>query len=104
MKKEDIVAGAMKYLTGVVAPKLADPLKQFKLGMVAGGLGRKRVDAAAAALLADFADEAGEVDLAALKASVMSGFAAAKTLRVAELGITLEPCDAEELFASLEGR
>lgn len=101
MKKEDIVAGAMKYLVGTVAPKLTDPMKQFKLGMIAGGLGRKRVDAAATALLADFTDPAGEVDMATLKSSVMSGFAAAKTLHVAELGITLDSADAEELFASL---
>jgi hypothetical protein len=101
MKKDEVVAGAMRYLVAAVAPKLEDPLKQFRIGMVAGGLGRKRVDALASVLLDGFSDETGEVDLAALKASVMSGFAAAKTLRVAELGIVLEPSDAEELFASL---
>lgn len=101
MKKEDIVAGAMKYLVGTIAPKLTDPMKQFKLGMIAGGLGKKRIDAAATELLADFTDPEGEIDLERFKASIMSGFAAAKTLRIAELGITLEPCDAEELFASL---
>ncbi len=103
MKREDVVAGAMRYLAGVVAPKLEDPLKQFRIGMVAGGLGRRRVDALASALLADFEDESGEVDLAALRASVMSGFAASKSLRVAELGVVLEPSDAEEFFASLGG-
>lgn len=101
MKKDEIVAGALKYLVGTIAPKLADPMKQFKLGMIAGGLGRKRIDAAATALLADFTDPAGEVDLVALETAVMSGFDAAKTLRIAELGITLEPADAKELFASL---
>lgn len=101
MTGNDLVAKAMEYLSGVIAPRLSDPFKQFKIGMVVGGLGRRKIEAAASALFADFTDENGVVDVAGLKRAVLSGFGAAKALHIADLGLSLDAKDAEDFFARL---
>lgn len=101
MTQSDILTKAMQYLGGVIAPRLTDPLKQFKVGMVVGGVGRKRIEAMAGALFEDFTDERGAVDVAGLKRAVLSGFGAAQALPIADLGISLDAQDAEDFFARL---
>lgn len=102
MNAKQMTDKLVEYLAVAVAPKLTDPLKQFKIGLIRGGLGRKRIDAMAEALYADVTREDGSIDVAALKTAILEGFKAAPSIPVSELGIEINAKDAEEFFAAVE--
>lgn len=101
MKQEQLIERLARHLVTNVAPRLTDPVKQFKIGLIAGGIGRRRIAEMAKPMLDEVTGENGEVDLASLRKAVGCGFEVAKELPVPELGIVFDAADAEAFFSSL---
>lgn len=101
MKAEQLIDKLVAHLVTQVAPKLTDPLKKFKIGLLGGGIGRRRIVEMAKPLLDDVTGPDGEIDLAALRQAVASGFDVAHKVPIAELGIEVNAADAAAFFDSL---
>lgn len=101
MKAEQLIDKLVAHLVTQVAPKLTDPLKKFKIGLIGGGIGRRRIAEMAKPLLDDVTGPDGEIDLAALRQAVNSGFDAAHKVPISELGIEIDATDAARFFDGL---
>ena len=101
MKAEQLIDRLVAHLVTQVAPRLTDPLKKFKIGLIGGGIGRRRIVEMADPLLADVTGADGEIDLAALRQAVNAGFDAAHKVPVAELGIEIDATDAARFFETI---
>lgn len=101
MKAEQLIDKLLAHLVTQVAPRLTDPLKKFKIGLLGGGIGRRRIVEMAKPLLDDVTGQDGEIDLAALRQAVASGFDVAHKVPVAELGIEIDATDAARFFDGL---
>jgi hypothetical protein len=101
MKAEQLIDKLLAHLVTQVAPKLTDPLKKFKIGLLGGGIGRRRIVEMAKPLLDDVTGPDGEIDLAALRQAVNAGFDVAHKVPVAELGIEIDANDAARFFDGL---
>lgn len=53
MKAEQLIDRLLAHLVTQVAPKLTDPLKKFKIGLLGGGIGRRRIVEMAKPILED---------------------------------------------------
>ena len=101
MKAEQLIDRLVSHLVTQVEPKLTDPLKKFKIGLLGGGIGRRRIIEMAKPILDDVTGPDGEIDLAALRQAVNAGFDAAHKVPIAELGIEIDATDAARFFDSL---
>lgn len=101
MKSEQLVDKLVSHLVTQIAPKLTDPLKKFKIGLLGGGIGRRRIVDMAKPLLDDVTGPDGEIDIAALRQAVNAGFDAAQKIPISELGIEIDAADAARFFDSL---
>ena len=101
MKSEQLIDKLVSHLVTQIAPKLTDPLKKFKIGLLGGGIGRRRITEMSKSLLDDVTGPDGEIDLAALRQAVNAGFAAAHMIPFAERGIEIDATDAARFFDSL---
>lgn len=101
MKAEQLIDKLLAHLVTQVAPRLTDPLKKFKIGLLGGGIGRRRIVEMAKPLLDDVTGPDGEIDLAALRQVVASGFDVAHKVPIAELGIEIDAADAARFFDGL---
>ena len=102
MKAEQLIDKLLAHLVTQVAPRLTDPLKKFKIGLLGGGgIGRRRIAEMAKPLLDDVTGPDGEIDIAALRQAVHAGFDAAHKVPIAELGIEIDATDAARFFDGL---
>lgn len=101
MKAEQLIDKLLAHLVTQVAPKLTDPLKKFKIGLLGGGIGRQRIVEMAKSLLDDVTGPDGEIDLASLRQAVNAGFDVAHKIPITELGIEIEAADAARFFDGL---
>ena len=101
MKAEQLIDRLIAHLVTQVAPKLTDPLKKFKIGLLGGGIGRRRIVEMAKPILDDVTGSDGEIDIAALRQAVNAGFDVAHKIPVAELGIEIDANDAARFFDGL---
>lgn len=101
MKAEQLIDKLIAHLVTQVSPRLTDQLNKFKIGLLRWGIGRRRIDEMAKPLLDDVTGPDGEIDLAALRQAVASGFDVAHKVPVAELGIEIDATDAAAFFDSL---
>lgn len=101
MKAEQLIDKLIAHLVMQVAPRLTDPLKKFKIGLLGGGIGRRRIAEMAKPLLDDVTGPDGEIDIAALRQAVNAGFDAAHKVPIAELGIEIDATDAARFFDGL---
>ena len=101
MKSEQLIDKLVSHLVTQIAPKLTDPLKKFKIGLLGGGIGRRRIIEMAKPLLDDVTGPDGEIDLVAHRQAVNAGFDAAHKIPIAELGIEIDATDAAKFFDGL---
>lgn len=101
MKSEQLIDKLVSHLVTQIAPKLTDPLKKFRIGLLGGGIGRRRIIEMSKSLLDDVTGPDGEIDLAALRQAVNAGFDAAHKIPIAELGIEIDATDATRFFDGL---
>lgn len=101
MNAEQLIDRLSTHLVTQVAPRLTDPLKKFKIGLLGGGVGRRRIIEMAKPLLDEVTGTDGEIDLAALRQAVNAGFDVAHKIPVSALGIEIDATDAEAFFSSL---
>lgn len=101
MNAEQLIDRLSTHLVTQVAPRLNDPLKKFKIGLLGGGVGRRRIIEMAKPLLDEVTGTDGEIDLAALRQAVNAGFDVAHKIPVSDLGIEIDATDAEAFFSSL---
>lgn len=101
MTVQQFLDGVCSYAGTTMASKAKSKVTQFVLGAVAAGAGRAALESKVSGLVPYIADGNGEVDVEAVRESVMSGLKASGSLPILGGLVSVDASDAAEFFKSI---
>lgn len=101
MKANEFIDKLCQYARQNLAPKCTNKYTIMAIAAASCGVGRKILDAKILPILAMAVDEQGELDLAGIKDSVLSGMDLAQSVPVLGGLVSIDADDAREFFSSL---
>ena len=102
MKRAELIDKACEYARTELASSAKSKIVQFMLGACTVGTGKSAIEAKVSPMLEFFENENGDIDVCALKESVLGGFSASGNLPFLGGLFCLDCEDAKKFFDSIE--